>query len=232
MYESRRGVAYMKLILDTVNLEEIKRGFDLFPVEGVTTNPTIISKENRNLFSILKDIQQVIGKETELHVQLLGNTAEKMLEEAVVVKERIGGNIYMKIPVSQQGIKAMKRLKKEGYKITATAVITPNQALIAAKAGADYVAPYVNRIDNLASNGTQVVADIVEIFEKNLINTKVLAASFKNAQQFCKVAKAGCPAVTISFEILETALSHPLTDTSLEQFTRDWDGVYGEGKQF
>jgi len=220
----------MKFILDTANLEDIKKGFDLFPVEGVTTNPTIISKENRNFFSILEEIRQIIGEETELHVQLLGDTAEKMLEEAKVVKERIGGNLYMKVPVSQQGIKAMKLLKKEGYKITATAVITPNQALIAAKAGADYVAPYVNRIDNLASNGTQVVADIVEIFEKNSINTNVLAASFKNAQQFYEVAKAGCPAVTVPFEILQTALSHPLTDASLDQFIRDWDGVYGEGK--
>lgn len=220
----------MIYMLDTANISEIKRAFDLYPVTGVTTNPTIISKENRSFLEILKDIREFIGEDTMLHVQVIGTTAEEMIEEAKYLNETIGGNLYIKVPVTQQGIKAMKALKKEGYKITATAIFTAQQALMAAVSGADFVAPYVNRIDNISGNGIEVVKDIINEIKAYDLNCKVLAASFKNVQQVHEVSKLGGQSVTVNPEIMDKMLEHPLTDWSVDQFINDWNEVYGEGK--
>ena len=225
----QKGGTSMQYVLDTANIDELKAGFDLYPVEGVTTNPTIIARENKQFFYTLRHIREVIGEETMLHVQVLGNTAGKMVKEAHCLHELIGGNLYIKVPVFPEGLKAIKQLKIEGVPVTATAILTANQALLAAKAGADYVAPYVNRIDNISGHGVQTVADIVTMFENFNLPTKVLAASFKNAQQVHDVAIAGGHAVTVPYDILKAAVSHPLTDNSLAQFTSDWERVYGEG---
>lgn len=218
----------MQYILDTANIEQLKEGFELYPVEGVTTNPSIIAKEKKPFFEILRSIRQVIGDEAMLHVQVLGDTSEKIVREAHCLRDCIGGNLYIKIPVFPEGLKAIKKLKSEGFKVTATAILTANQALLAAKAGADYVAPYVNRIDNISGNGVQAVADMVTMFENFNLPTKVVAASFKNAQQVHDVAVAGGQAVTVPYDVLKAAVSHPLTDNSLSQFKADWEEVYGE----
>lgn len=220
----------MLYILDTANLEAIRKAVDLYPLSGVTTNPTIISKENRDFLEILKDIRNVIGKETMLHVQVLGTTAEKIIEEAKYLNEKIGGNLYIKIPVTQQGMKAIKILKKQGFKITATAIFTSQQALMAAVCGADFVAPYVNRIDNISGNGVQVVKNIVEEMKLYNLHTKVLAASFKNVQQVHELSSIGVHSVTVNPEIMDKMLEHPLTEWSVNQFIKDWERVYGEGK--
>jgi fructose-6-phosphate aldolase 2 len=229
LVDKRKGTIIMLYILDTANLEEIKRAFDLYPMSGVTTNPTIISKENRNLLDILKEIREAIGEDKMLHVQALGLTAEEIVKEAEYLTEAIGGNLYIKIPVIPEGIKAMKILKKKGIKITATAIFTAQQALMAAVAGAEFVAPYVNRIDNISGNGAEVVAQIVHLFKIHDIGAKVLAASFKNVQQVHDVALAGGQSVTVSAEIMDALLSHPLTDSSISKFATDWQGVYGKG---
>lgn len=220
----------MLYILDTANLEAIRKAVDLYPLSGVTTNPTIISKENRDFLEILKDIRNVIGKEGMLHVQVLGTTAEKIIEEAKYLNEKIGGNLYIKIPVTQQGMKAIKILKKQGFKITATAIFTSQQALMAAVSGADFVAPYVNRIDNISGNGVQVVKNIVEEMKLYNLHTKVLAASFKNVQQVHELSSIGVHSVTVNPEIMDKMLEHPLTEWSVNQFIKDWERVYGEGK--
>ena len=219
----------MQYLLDTANLEQIKKGFDLYSVEGVTTNPTIIAKENKPFFPLIQSIRDVIGEGTMLHVQVLGHTAEQMVKEAHCLRNVIGGNLYIKVPVFPEGLKAIRELKAQGFNVTATAILTANQALLAAKAGADYVAPYVNRIDTISGNGVEVVAAIVACFENFQLSTKVLAASFKNAQQVYDIAVAGSQAATISLPILESAASHPLTESSMSQFVQDWEEVYGEG---
>lgn len=168
----------MLYVLDTANLEQIKRAFDLYPMSGVTTNPTIISKENRNFLDILKEIREIIGEDKMLHVQAVSLKSEDIVREAEYLKKTIGGNIYIKVPVFAEGIKAMKILKKKGIKITATAIFTAQQALMAAIAGAEFVAPYVNRIDNITGNGINVVSQIVKLFVIHHIDAKVLAASF------------------------------------------------------
>ncbi|PEQ95208.1 fructose-6-phosphate aldolase [Bacillus sp. AFS006103] len=217
----------MLYLLDTANIEQIKRMMDLYPLTGVTTNPTIIAKEKRDFFAILNDIRSVIGPDKMLHVQLLSLNAEDMVEEARNLQQRVDGELYIKIPTIPEGIKAMKLLNKEEMKITATAIFTANQALMAAMAGAHFVAPYVNRIDNISGKGVEVVTQIVTLFKNYQLNTKVLAASFKNIQQVLDVGIAGSHSVTVNPEILNQIVAHPLTDASVSQFTKDWEGVYG-----
>ncbi|MBD5588874.1 fructose-6-phosphate aldolase [Clostridium botulinum] len=218
----------MLILLDTANIESIKNINDIYPLDGVTTNPTIISKEKKDFISILRKIRNVIGEEKMLHVQVIGSKAEDMIEEVVYLNEKIGGNLYIKIPVNEQGIKAMKKLSKEGYKITATAIFTAQQALMAAKAGAEFVAPYVNRIDNLMGDGIKVVSDIVNIFETYNINSKVLAASFKNTEQIHNACLKGAHSVTVNEDLIKQLIYHPLTDLSVDNFVKDWENQYGK----
>lgn len=220
----------MLYLLDTADLSAIKKAYDLYPMDGVTTNPTIISKEKTNFIKHLQAIRSIIGKESMLHVQVLGETAELMIKEAKALNEQISGNLYIKIPVTPQGIKAMKILSKDGFKITATAIFTAQQALMAAKAGSDFVAPYINRIDNISGNGVAVVEEIVHLFNTFGLDSKVLAASFKNVQQVHESLLNGAHSVTVNMENFEMLLEHPLTDWSVNQFIRDWESVYGEGK--
>ncbi|EPY2276890.1 fructose-6-phosphate aldolase [Clostridium sporogenes] len=218
----------MLILLDTANIDSIKHINDIYPLDGVTTNPTIISKEKKDFICILKEIRDIIGKEKMLHVQVIGSKAEEMIEEAIYLNEKIGGNLYVKIPVTEQGIKAMKELSKKGYKITATAIFTSQQALMAAKAGAEFVAPYVNRIDNLMADGIKVVSDIVSIFEIYNINSKVLAASFKNTEQIHNACLKGAHSVTVNEDLIKQLIYHPSTDLSVDNFIRDWEMQYGK----
>lgn len=219
----------MLYLLDSANTEEIKKACDIFPIAGVTTNPTIITKEKKPFFPLLKEIQSIIGDKM-LHVQVLGTTTEDMIKDAMRIREEISSDLYVKIPVSDAGYKAMQFLKKEGFGITATAIYTPQQALIAARCGADFTAPYVNRIDNISGMGVNVVSMITELFDLHGLDTKVLAASFKNVQQVHEVALTGAQSVTVGSEILWKLAEHPLTDMSVEQFTKDWETQYGLGK--
>ncbi|MCF6466174.1 fructose-6-phosphate aldolase [Clostridium sp. Cult2] len=218
----------MLILLDTADINDIKKGNEYYPIEGVTTNPTIIAKENRNYIEVLKDIRNIIGNDKMLHVQVLGTKAEDMVKEAHFIKDTIGGNIYIKIPVIEEGIKAIKALKKEGFNITATAIFTPQQALVAAMAGANFVAPYVNRLDNISADGVNVVKEISKLLNIHGLGTKILAASFKNVEQVHKSSLEGAHSVTLSLEILEKLIYHPLTDSSVENFIKDWKTAYNQ----
>ena len=220
----------MIYMLDTANLNAIRKAFDIYPITGVTTNPTIISKENRDFIGLLKEIREIIGEDTMLHAQVIGKSAEDMIKEAKYLNETIGGNFYVKIPVTKEGIKAIRVLSKEGINITATAIFTAQQALMAAVSGAKFVAPYVNRIDNISGNGVEVVKDIIEELKLYNLDCKVLAASFKNVQQVQYLSRNGVHSVTVNPDIMDKMLEHPLTDWSVDQFINDWEKVYGEGK--
>lgn len=139
----------MKLIIDDANLDTIKGLYEYFPVDGVTTNPTILAKEGKNPYEVLMAIREFIGPDAELHVQVVGKNADLIYEEAHMIRKRLGNNTFIKVPVTREGLKAIKVLKKNGFPVTATAIYTHMQAFLAGKAGADYAAPYVNRIDNL-----------------------------------------------------------------------------------
>lgn len=218
----------MIYILDTADLAVIKHCNEFYPLSGVTTNPSIIAKEKGDFWQILKEIRGVIGNDKMLHVQTVQTTAKKMVEEAKLIKEKIGGDIYIKIPIGEEGLKAVPMIKNLGIGVTMTAIFTPAQALMAAKAGADFVAPYVNRLDNILGDGTNVVAEIVQQFEIYGLDCKVLAASFKNAEQVHRCALCGCHSVTVSADVLKSLITHPMTDAAVEGFERDWKGVYGD----
>lgn len=218
----------MKYLIDSANLEDIRYGREFYPLDGVTTNPSLAAKEKKEFAKLIDDIRGIIGNDKMLHVQATAKKAEDIAAEAEMLRDRLGGRFYVKIPIGEEGLKAMAMIKKKGIGITATAVFTPQQALIAARAGADFVAPYVNRLDNITADGAQVVADIVKLFDIYQLDCQVLAASFKNVEQLHRVALAGAHSATISLDLLKAAISHPMTDSAVEGFDRDWAGTYGD----
>ncbi len=218
----------MLYVIDNANVEAIKKCAEIYPVAGVTTNPTLIAKEHTDFAALLKTIREIIGADKMLHVQTTATTCEAIVKEAVELQAFVGGDFYVKIPISAEGLKATKILKSKGIKVTMTAIFTQQQALISALAGADFVAPYVNRLDNIVADGVQVIKEIVEIFKNFNLDTRVLAASFKNVEQIHKAALVGSHAVTINPELFDMLIAHPLTDVAVNGFTKDWQGVYGE----
>ncbi|QNO15835.1 fructose-6-phosphate aldolase [Alkalicella caledoniensis] len=218
----------MLLLLDTANLEDIKKGIDLYPIEGVTTNPSIIARENTNFLSRICDIKDTIGSGRMLHVQTVGLKADDIVREGVYLNQLMGDNFYVKIPVIPEGIKAMKVLKSMGVATTATAIFTPQQVVMAARAGASYAAPYINRIDNIIGDGVKVVEDISRIISTHNLDIKVLGASFKNTEQIHKACLAGAHTITAPLDLVETLVNHPLTGASVEKFSIEWESVYGK----
>ena len=218
----------MIYLLDTADVSAIKHYAEFYPLEGVTTNPSIISKENTDFWPLVEEIRKIIGPDKMLHVQTTKEKAEEIVEEAKLLRERLGGVFYIKIPISEEGLKATKMLKEIGIGVTVTAIFTPPQALMAAMAGADFVAPYANRLDNIIGDGCEVVAEIVRQLEHYGSDCKVLAASFKNAEQVHKCACVACHSVTVSPNILKILITHPMTDAAIAGFNRDWKNVYGD----
>ena len=218
----------MLYLIDTANLEDIRRVCEYYPVAGVTTNPTIISREKADFKQIICEIRKIIGDNKQLHVQTTATEAKEILREAEMIRSTVGGNFFIKIPITKEGLRATEMCKKMGIGVTMTAIFTQPQALMAARAGADFVAPYINRLDNIVSDGVNVVNEIVDIFKVYDIKTQVLAASFKNVEQVHKVSMTGAHAVTINPDLFDMMIYHPLTYYAIDDFTADWQQVYGE----
>lgn len=219
----------MELILDTGNIKEIEDLYLHLPIDGVTTNPSIVSKEGKPLDQLIKEIDSIIGKDIAIHAQVLSKDYEGIIEEAKYINS-LRNNIYVKIPVTKEGLRAIRDLKKQGLKITATAIFTVHQGFLAAKAGADYVAPYVNRLDNISADGVGVVRDLIKIIDTYNMNTKVLAASFKNTQQVMSLMTSGVQSVTVPTDICKAMINHPLTEWSVNKFIEDWEKAYNHSK--
>jgi fructose-6-phosphate aldolase 2 len=219
----------MELIIDSANVDSIKDLNEFLPIDGVTTNPSIIVKEKKEFLPLLRDIRAIIGDDKELFVQTISEKAEDMVKEAQYISNTITGNVLVKVPVTIEGIKAIKLLKDEGIRTLATTVYTPMSALMAAKAGAEYVAPYVNRIDNLTGNGVKVVSDIIQIFSVHNLPCKVLAASFKNVQQLQNVFLSGSHGITAPPELIKEMFNHPSVAKDVKNFREEWLGHYGRG---
>lgn len=217
----------MLYLADTADLQELKKLYAFFPLDGVTTNPTILSHGGLKLSQAIEGIQQLAGNGM-VHVQMLSAKADDMVREAKKYKSffDFGDNFYAKIPVTPEGYLAMRVLKDAGINVTATAIFTQQQALVAMRAGADFVAPYVSRLDNISSHGIEVVADIVKNTIDYKLNSRVLAASFKTVDQIYRVSKAGAHSATISPELLFQLIKHPMTDISIKQFEADGESLY------
>ncbi len=221
----------MKLCIDIADVAQIRHIYEYFPVDGVSTNPSILAKEGRNPYEVLKEIRSVIGEEGELFVQATARKAEVMAEESRRIVAELGKTTLVKIPCTPEGFKAMKILHKEGIRFIGTAVYTTMQGWLAAKCGAEYVAPYVNRIDNMGFDGVQVSKDIHDAITGSGYDSYsgLLAASFKNSQQVLELAKYGVKAVTVAPDIIEGLVKNAAIDAAIDQFTADFEGLAGVG---
>ncbi|QCQ04707.1 fructose-6-phosphate aldolase [Ligilactobacillus animalis] len=213
----------MEFMLDTVNLAEIKKWAQILPLAGVTSNPTIVKREGElDFFEHLKKVRELIGPKPSLHVQVVAKDTAGMIEEAKKLQAELGGNLYIKIPVTQEGLVAIKQLKQADFKITATAIYTTMQGLLALEAGADYLAPYYNRMENLDTDPVALIAQLASAREKSTQKGKILAASFKNASQVTKALGAGAQAVTAGSDIYAASLADPAIAKAVSDFAIDW----------
>ena len=220
----------MKLLIDDANIEKIKSICNYFPIDGVTTNPSILAANGENPYVALKKIREFIGHDKELHVQVISSTAEEMVKEGHKITEILGINTFIKIPTVPEGLKAMKILSGDSYKVVATAVYNPMQAYLAAKSGASYVAPYISRIDNLGADGVKTALDIQNIFTLNGYKTRILAASFKNSQQVQELCTHGIRAATVAPDVIENLIKNACVTSAINTFTADFEGLCGKGK--
>ena len=216
----------MELYLDTANVAEVERLARIFPIAGVTTNPSIIAASRESIWDVLPRLQQAIGPEGTLFAQTMSRDAEGMVAEAKRLSNAIPG-IVVKIPVTAQGLIAIKALKKEGITTLGTAVYSAAQGLLAALAGAKYVAPYVNRVDAQGGDGIRMVQELQSLLELHAPGSKVLAASFKTPRQALDCLLAGCEAFTLPLDVAQHMLGTPAVESAIEKFEQDWKNAFG-----
>lgn len=218
----------MLVLIDSANLQDIEELYNRYPYDGVTTNPTILMREHKNPFKQLKRIREILPNDSQLHAQLISADSKTMLEEAHFMLRELGDDLFVKVPVTVDGMRTISLLAKDGIRVTATAIYTAMQAFMAAKAGARYTAPYVNRLDNMGSDGVRVASTIHDMFRIHQMNADVLAASFKNTQQILELCKHGIGAVTAAPDVLRALILHDATFTAEENFTQDFFSLIKE----
>ncbi len=210
----------MKFFIDTANIAEIKEAASMGMVDGVTTNPSLIAREGRDFKEIITEISQII--DGPISAEVISLEADGMVEEARELV-KIHDNIVVKIPMTTEGLKATRTLTDEGIKTNVTLVFSPLQALMAAKAGATYVSPFVGRLDDLSQDGLALIEQLVTIFDNYEYNTEIIVASVRNPLHVLDSALAGADVATIPFNVLSKLAAHPLTDKGIQAFMDDWD---------
>ena len=209
----------MKIFLDTADIDEIREGASLGVVDGVTTNPSLIAKTGRTLEEVAKEICEIV--DGPLSLEVVSTEADGMIEEARSLAA-IHKNVVVKIPMIREGLKALNVISQEGIRVNVTLIFSPLQALLAAKNGAAYVSPFVGRLDDIATDGMNLIAEIVEVFDAYGFETEVLVASIRHPMHMLQAAQLGADVATIPLKVLEQMLKHPLTDIGLEKFLADW----------
>jgi len=209
----------MKFFIDTANVDEIRKGLEMGLVDGVTTNPSLLAKEKKNPEDVVKEIVALVPGPVSLEV--LSTESRAMIEEARHLAA-MGGNVVVKIPMTEEGVKAVKVLSQERIRTNVTLIFQPLQALIAAKAGADYVSPFVGRLDDISIAGMEMVEDIVRIYGNYGLVTEIIVASFRNPLHVLRAALMGAGVATIPFGVLRQLMGHPLTDIGIEKFLKDY----------
>jgi len=212
----------MKFFIDTANISEIKKGIEMGLVDGVTTNPSLLSKEKRDPKTIIKEILSIVDGPVSLEV--VSTDSKGMTEEARGLAS-LGQNAVIKIPMTEEGIKAVKTLSQEGIKTNVTLIFQPIQALIAAKAGASYVSPFIGRLDDISQRGMGIIEDIAAIFTNYGFEAEIIVASIRNPVHVLDAALIGADIATIPFNVLSQLIKHPLTDIGLERFLKDWQTI-------
>ena len=209
----------MKFFLDTANINEIKEINDIGIIEGVTTNPSLIAKEGRDFKDVVEEITSIV--DGPISAEVISLEAEGMLKEARELA-KIHPNIVIKIPLIKEGIKATAQLTKEGIKTNVTLCFSPMQALLAAKVGATYVSPFVGRLDDISHDGTQLIQEIITIYNNYDYDTEIIAASIRHPLHVLDAAISGCHIATIPYKVMKQLFNHPLTDIGLDKFLEDW----------
>ena len=215
----------MKLFLDTANVEHIKEANEMGVICGVTTNPSLIAKEGRDFNEVIKEITEIV--DGPISGEVVSEDAEGMIKEGREIAA-IHKNMIVKIPMTVEGLKAVKVLAREGIKTNVTLIFSANQALLAANAGATYVSPFLGRVDDISMDGMELVRTIAEIFEVHGINTEILAASVRHPIHVIEAARAGAHIATVPYALVMQMVKHPLTDAGLEKFKADWAAAFGK----
>lgn len=218
----------MEYMLDTLNLDEIKKWSRILPLAGVTSNPTIAKKEGAiDFFERIREVRAIVGDEASIHVQVVAQDYDGILKDAEEIRKQCGESIYVKVPVTKEGLAAIKTLKAEGYHITATAIYTTFQGLLAIAAGADYLAPYYNRMENLNIDPAVVIGQLAKAIDRNFSESKILAASFKNVSQINQAFAQGAQAITAGPDVFEAGFAMPSIQKAVDDFGKDWSDNYG-----
>ncbi|MBO4591909.1 MAG: fructose-6-phosphate aldolase [Eubacterium sp.] len=217
----------MKFFIDTANVDEIRRANDMGVICGVTTNPSLIAKEGRDFKEVIKEITSIVDGPISGEVKATTTDAEGMLAEGREIAA-IHPNMVVKIPMTVEGLKAVKVLSSEGIKTNVTLIFSANQALLAAKAGATYVSPFLGRLDDISTPGIDLIEMIVQIFDNYGIDTEIIAASVRNPIHVTDCALAGADIATVPYKVIEQMTKHPLTDQGIEKFVKDYKAVFGE----
>ena len=215
----------MKFFLDTAKVEDIKKANDMGVICGVTTNPSLIAKEGRDFNEVIAEIASIVDGPISGEVKATTQDAEGMIAEGREIAA-IHPNMVVKIPMTVEGLKATKVLSSEGIKVNVTLIFTANQALLAARAGAAYVSPFLGRLDDISVAGINLVKDIVQIFKAGDIHTEIIAASIRNPIHVTDCAMAGADIATVPYSVLESMTKHPLTDAGIEKFVKDYQAVF------
>ena len=217
----------MRFFIDTANVEEIRKANDMGVICGVTTNPSLIAKEGRDFNEVIKEITSIVDGPISGEVKATTTDAEGMIAEGREIA-KIHPNMVVKIPMTAEGLKAVKVLSAKGVKTNVTLIFTANQALLAARAGASYVSPFLGRLDDISVVGAELVEEIVEMFAVSGIETQVIAASIRNPIHVTECALAGADIATVPYKVIEQMTHHPLTDAGIEKFQADYKKVFGE----
>ena len=217
----------MKLFIDTAKIEDIKKADDMGVICGVTTNPSLIAKEGRDFVEVIREITQIVDGPISGEVKATTTDAEGMIREGRQIAA-IHKNMVVKIPMTIEGLKAVKVLSSEGIKTNVTLIFTANQALLAARAGASYVSPFLGRLDDINVRGVDLIQEIAEIFAVAGIETEIIAASVRNPIHVTDCALAGADIATVPYKVIEQMTKHPLTDAGIAKFQADYKAVFGE----
>jgi transaldolase len=212
----------MKIFIDTSSLKEIREAQAMGILDGVTTNPSLISKESGDYREILQEICKIVSG--PVSAEVVGTRFEEMVEEGKSLA-KIADNIVVKVPINWEGLKVIKKLSAEGIRINVTLIFSPTQALLAAKAGAAYVSPFIGRLDDIAIDGMELIDQLVTIFDNYDLETEILAASIRHPIHVVQAAIAGADIATMPYNVLDKLLNHPLTDIGAEKFRKDWEKV-------
>lgn len=217
----------MKFFIDTANVDEIKKAYKMGIICGVTTNPSLIAREGRDFKQVIKEITDIVDVPISGEVKATTVEAKDMVKEGLEIAS-IHPNMVVKIPMTENGLEAVKELSSKGIKTNVTLVFSVNQALLATQAGASYVSPFVGRLDETGADGTILIRDIAKVFRNYGISTEIIAASVRNPIHVTECAMAGAHIATVPYPVLEQMAKHPLTDAGMEKFRKDYKAVFGE----